>query len=207
MNPWWLVSYVALWLVVLSLGFLLLGALRALGLLRWRLEQLEATTPSRTGRGGLRPGKRAPDFTLPCASGGEASLHDFAGRRVPPLFCDGGNDECLVVGVVRRPVAGGPVPGLPAPGGVAGAGPAALAAGAAGGDHAHPRGPKRPQARQEGPRLHPAQRRRGRRLHRLHHHGHGPGAGDGAAVPGQRRPAGRHVSCASLWAASWRSSS
>ena len=48
MNPWWLVSYVALWLVVLFLGFLLLGALRALGLLRWRLEQLEATTPSRT---------------------------------------------------------------------------------------------------------------------------------------------------------------
>jgi hypothetical protein len=56
MSPWWLVSYVALWLVVLSLGFLLLGALRALGLLRWRLEQLEATTPSRLGRGGLKPG-------------------------------------------------------------------------------------------------------------------------------------------------------
>jgi hypothetical protein len=53
MNPWWLVSYVALWLVVLALGFLLLGALRALGLQGWRLEQLEATTPSRVGRGGL----------------------------------------------------------------------------------------------------------------------------------------------------------
>jgi hypothetical protein len=26
MNPWWLVSHVALWLVVLFLGFLLLGA-------------------------------------------------------------------------------------------------------------------------------------------------------------------------------------
>jgi hypothetical protein len=56
MTPWWLVSYVALWLVVLFLGFLLLGALRALGVLRWRLEQLEATTPSRMGRGGLKPG-------------------------------------------------------------------------------------------------------------------------------------------------------
>jgi prepilin-type N-terminal cleavage/methylation domain-containing protein/prepilin-type processing-associated H-X9-DG protein len=64
MTPWWLVSYVALWLVVLFLGFLLLGALRALGLLRWRLEQLEATTPSRMGRGGLKPGKKAPDFTF-----------------------------------------------------------------------------------------------------------------------------------------------
>jgi hypothetical protein len=67
MSPWWLISYVALWLVVVCLGFLLLGALRALGLLRWRLEQLEATTPSRTGRGGLKPGKKAPDFTWDAA--------------------------------------------------------------------------------------------------------------------------------------------
>jgi putative spermidine/putrescine transport system permease protein len=56
------------------------------GLLRWRLEQLEATTPSRTGRGGLKPGKKAPDFTLPCVAGGEVSLHDFAGRRVFLVF-------------------------------------------------------------------------------------------------------------------------
>jgi methylamine dehydrogenase accessory protein MauD len=94
MSAWWLVSYVALWLVVLSLGFLLLGALRALGLLRWRLEQLEATTPSRTGRGGLKPGKRAPDFTLPCVAGGELSLHDFAGRRVFLVFTQSGCKPC-----------------------------------------------------------------------------------------------------------------
>ena len=94
MNPWWLVSYIALWLVVLFLGFLLLGALRALGLLRWRLEQLEATTPSRTGRGGLKPGKKAPDFTLPCVSGGEVSLHDFAGRRVFLVFTQNGCKPC-----------------------------------------------------------------------------------------------------------------
>jgi methylamine dehydrogenase accessory protein MauD len=94
MNPWWLVSYLALWLVVLFLGFLLLGALRALGLLRWRLEQLEATTPSRTGRGGLKPGKTAPDFTLPCVSGGEVSLHDFAGRRVFLVFTMSGCKPC-----------------------------------------------------------------------------------------------------------------
>jgi methylamine dehydrogenase accessory protein MauD len=94
MTPWWLLSYVALWLVVLLLAFLLLGALRALGLLRWRLEQLEATTPSRTGRGGLKPGKKAPDFTLPCVSGGEVSLHDFAGRRVFLVFTMSGCKPC-----------------------------------------------------------------------------------------------------------------
>jgi methylamine dehydrogenase accessory protein MauD len=94
MNPWWLVSYVALWLVVLFLGFLLLGALRALGLLRWRLEQLEATTPSRMGRGGLKPGKKAPDFTLPCVAGGEVSLHEFAGRRVLLVFTQSGCKPC-----------------------------------------------------------------------------------------------------------------
>jgi methylamine dehydrogenase accessory protein MauD len=94
MTPWWLVSYIALWLVVLSLGFLLLGALRALGLLRWRLEQLEATAPSRTGRGGLKPGKPAPDFTLPCVTGGEVSLHDFARRRVFLVFTMSGCKPC-----------------------------------------------------------------------------------------------------------------
>ncbi len=94
MSPWWLVSYVALWLVVLSLGFLLLGALRALGMLRWRLEQLQATMPSRTGRGGLKQGKKAPDFTLPCVSGGEVSLHDFAGRRVFLVFTQSGCKPC-----------------------------------------------------------------------------------------------------------------
>jgi methylamine dehydrogenase accessory protein MauD len=93
-NPWWLISFVALWLVVLSLGFLLLGALRALGLLRWRLEQLEATTPSRVGRSGLKPGQRAPDFTLPSAAGGDVSLHDFAGRRVFLVFTQSGCKPC-----------------------------------------------------------------------------------------------------------------
>jgi methylamine dehydrogenase accessory protein MauD len=94
MSPWWLVSFIALWLVVLSLGFLLLGALRALGLLRWRLEQLEATTPSRIGRGGLKPGKKAPDFTLPSVANGEVSLHDFAGRRVFLVFTQSGCKPC-----------------------------------------------------------------------------------------------------------------
>ena len=64
MNTFWLVSSVTLWAAVVLLGFLLLGTLRALGLLSWRLEQLEAITPSRVGRSGLKPGKKAP--TSPC---------------------------------------------------------------------------------------------------------------------------------------------
>ena len=84
------------WLAILALGFLLLGALRALGLQGWRLEQLEATTPSRIGRSGLKPGKTAPDFALPNATGGEvalarlrraqgaAGLHAVRLRALPP---------------------------------------------------------------------------------------------------------------------------
>jgi len=110
MSPWWLISFIALWLVVLALGFLLLGALRALGLLRWRLEQLEATTPSRIGRGGLKPGQTAPDFCLPNAAGGEVSLHDFAGRRVFLVFTQSGCKPChRVIPELNRLQRGGEV--------------------------------------------------------------------------------------------------
>ena len=94
METVWLVSYLALWALVLFLGFLLLGTLRMIGLLSWRLEQLQAVTPSRLGRDGLKPGKRAPDFTLPAVAGGETSLHDFAGRKVLLVFVQGGCGPC-----------------------------------------------------------------------------------------------------------------
>src|SRR5438477_9035445 len=94
MSPWWFVSYLALWLLVVFLSFLLLGTLRVLGLLRWRLEQLEATTPSRLGRSGLKPGKKAPDFTLPSITGTEVSLHDFGGRRILLAFTQTGCGSC-----------------------------------------------------------------------------------------------------------------
>src|SRR5437763_8671303 len=97
MSAWWVVSYVALWLAVLFLGFLLLGTLRALELLRWRLEQLEATTPSRVGRSGLKPGKKAPDFTLPSVSGAEVSLRDFAGHEVLLVFTQSGCGPCHTI--------------------------------------------------------------------------------------------------------------
>ncbi len=94
MSGLWVVSSLLLWVVVLLLGFMLLGVLRALALMRWRLEQLEATTPSHVGRDGLKPGQKAPDFTLPSVAGGEVSLHDFAGRQVLLVFTQSGCGPC-----------------------------------------------------------------------------------------------------------------
>jgi methylamine dehydrogenase accessory protein MauD len=89
-----LISSIILWLAVLLVGFLLLGALRAVDQLRWRLEQLEATTPSRMGRSGLRVGKKAPDFTLPGATGGDLSLQSYAGRKLFLVFTQAGCGPC-----------------------------------------------------------------------------------------------------------------
>jgi methylamine dehydrogenase accessory protein MauD len=88
------ISYFALWMLVLLQAFVLLGALRSLGLLNWRLAQLEATTPSRIGRSGLKPGKKAPEFTLPSVTVGEVSLGDFAGRQVLLVFVQTGCAPC-----------------------------------------------------------------------------------------------------------------
>jgi methylamine dehydrogenase accessory protein MauD len=57
-----------------------------LGLVQWRLDQLEATRPSRINREGLKPGHKAPRFTLPRADGKEAALADYAGKRVLLVF-------------------------------------------------------------------------------------------------------------------------
>jgi methylamine dehydrogenase accessory protein MauD len=89
-----LATHVLLWMAVPFLAFLLLGTLRALGLLKWRLEQLEATMPSRLGRSGLKVGKKAPDFTLTSVAGPEVSLHDFAGRKVLLVFTQAGCGPC-----------------------------------------------------------------------------------------------------------------
>ena len=94
---WLVLSQVLLWVVVLALGFLLLGTLRVLGLLRWRLEQLEATTPSRLGRNGLKPGKKAPDFTLPSVTGADVALSGFAGRKVLLVFVQPGCGPCRLI--------------------------------------------------------------------------------------------------------------
>ena len=62
------------------------GALRALGLLTWRIEQIEVTSPRRIGRDGLRLGRTAPDFTLRGIGLKEVSLHDLRGKNVVILF-------------------------------------------------------------------------------------------------------------------------
>jgi methylamine dehydrogenase accessory protein MauD len=97
MNIFWISCIVILWAAVIFLGFLLLGTLRSLGLLNWRLEQLEATTPTRLGRDGLKPGKRAPDFTLPGTDGKEVSLRDFAGRKLLLVFTQSGCSPCKAI--------------------------------------------------------------------------------------------------------------
>ncbi len=91
------------------LGFLVFGTLRALGVLSWRLEQLEATTPKRLGRDGLKPGKRAPDFTLPSTDGKEVCLHDFAGRRVLLVFTQSGCSPCKTVVPALNRLEGGDI--------------------------------------------------------------------------------------------------
>jgi methylamine dehydrogenase accessory protein MauD len=80
MTTAWMVSTVLLWCALLVLAFFVIGALRALGIMNWRLDQLEVTRPGRVGRSGLKPGRRAPDFTLPGVEGGELSLRGFLGR-------------------------------------------------------------------------------------------------------------------------------
>src|SRR5262245_6789037 len=92
-----LIVNITLFISVLGLAFLVLGALRALGLLTWRVEQLETVTPSRIGRDGLKLGKKAPDFTLPSAVNGEASLHDFAGRKLLLVFTQSGCGPCRTI--------------------------------------------------------------------------------------------------------------
>jgi methylamine dehydrogenase accessory protein MauD len=89
--------YLVLWALVFFLGFLLLGALRSLGILKWQLEQLQETAPSRIGRNGLRVGKKAPPFSLPNVLGEDIALADFAGRKVLLVFTQSGCSPCKAI--------------------------------------------------------------------------------------------------------------
>jgi methylamine dehydrogenase accessory protein MauD len=89
-----LAAIIVLVLLVFGLGFFVLGTLRALGIVSWRLDQLELTRPGRMGRDGLKVGKKAPDFTLPSTAGGEVSLHEFAGRKVLLVFTQSSCGPC-----------------------------------------------------------------------------------------------------------------
>jgi methylamine dehydrogenase accessory protein MauD len=92
-----LMANIVLGVLVLSLAFLVVGSLRALGRLSWRVEQMEVTSPRRIGRDGVQVGRVAPDFTLPSAAGEEVSLHDFAGRAVLLVFTQSGCGPCHAI--------------------------------------------------------------------------------------------------------------
>jgi peroxiredoxin len=82
----WLASYLVLLTVVAVLGFLLLGTLRVLSRLMWRVEQLEAMTPARLEHSGLKLGRKAPDFSCLSVQGGEVRLHDLPADKVLLVF-------------------------------------------------------------------------------------------------------------------------
>lgn len=94
MDEVWLASYALAWVLLLCLGFLVLGLLRQLGLADWRIRQLEATTPRRIGRDGLAPGATAPGFSLQGVDGHELSLGSLAGRPVLLAFTEPGCGPC-----------------------------------------------------------------------------------------------------------------
>ena len=83
MNTFWLMTHLVLWSTALGLGFLLIGALRALRVGGWRLEQMEIAL---SGRLGLPPGSKAPAFALASIQGARVALKSFAGRRVLLVF-------------------------------------------------------------------------------------------------------------------------
>jgi methylamine dehydrogenase accessory protein MauD len=85
---------IALLVAVLALAFLVLGALRALGVLTWRLDELEVTRPTRLGRSGLKVGRQAPEFTLPNLHGADIALRALAGRKVLLVFVQPGCGPC-----------------------------------------------------------------------------------------------------------------
>jgi methylamine dehydrogenase accessory protein MauD len=70
MSEFWAASLVVLWLLVLFMAFLLLGALRQLGLLQLRLGSDPGALVTRSG---LDRGTIAPDFTAEPVGGGPAT--------------------------------------------------------------------------------------------------------------------------------------
>lgn len=94
MTTFLLVSTIVQWAVILGLGFMLAGTLRALGILNWRMEQIQAVTPSRAGRNGVRIGAKAPTFTLPAVDGADWSLGDVPGRKLLLVFTQSGCGPC-----------------------------------------------------------------------------------------------------------------
>ncbi|HEV2945738.1 MAG TPA: TlpA disulfide reductase family protein [Gemmataceae bacterium] len=99
-----LISSVLLWLALLFIAFMVLGAMRAteplrgqINILRWQLDELKATTPVRLGRVGLKPGKKVPEFKPRSVVGPEVALTDYADRKVFLVFVQTGCGPCHAV--------------------------------------------------------------------------------------------------------------
>lgn len=84
MSGPWLVSYIALWAVVLFQGVVIFLLLRQLGV-------IYLGTAQGVARDGLALGQRAPDFTLPDLDGRPTALANFRGR---PLLLVFGSATC-----------------------------------------------------------------------------------------------------------------
>lgn len=79
MSGIWLVSYIALWAVVLLQGVIIFVLLRQLGL-------MYLGTAQGVSRDGLAVGERAPDFAVQALEGTTLSLADFSGRSLLLVF-------------------------------------------------------------------------------------------------------------------------
>lgn len=84
MSGPWLISYIALWAIVLVQGALIFILLRQLGV-------IYLGTAQGIANDGLTPGTRAPDFALPGLNGQLVSLEAFRGS---PLLLVFGSPTC-----------------------------------------------------------------------------------------------------------------
>jgi methylamine dehydrogenase accessory protein MauD len=84
MSGIWLITYIALWGIVLFQGLVIFVLMRQLGI-------IYLGTAQGVARDGIAPGQRAPDFALPDLSGGIRTLADFQGRSLLLVF---GSTSC-----------------------------------------------------------------------------------------------------------------
>jgi methylamine dehydrogenase accessory protein MauD len=89
-----LASNLVLWAIVLLMTFLLLGVLHTQARHGWRLDQLEAVTPTSLGRSGIREGSRAPDFSCPTVEGPTTGLRGHPSDKVLLVFMQIGCGPC-----------------------------------------------------------------------------------------------------------------
>jgi methylamine dehydrogenase accessory protein MauD len=87
MEGIWLVSFIALWIIVILEGVLIVLLYRQLGV-------LYLGSASGVSRDGLAVGSAAPDFQLPDAEGQTHRLSDYRGRNVLLLFGSPHCDPC-----------------------------------------------------------------------------------------------------------------